>query len=938
MPTGVRQDKVQISVEINGKQVKNTISDLNKSYKQLNREIQHLTPGTEAFNKKAKEIQNIKGYLDNARNAIRGFSQAQGLMSKGFTLMKNAAKSFLATFLPLLALTEIINTIKAAFDMSQEVQNAKEEINLFTGDSGEQLEKTTASILGMSRTFDVEVNEVLQSGNAFMREFGLTSDETFSLIEKGLIATGNKGDEFLEQTREYSAQFSALGFTAEQTGAFIAGAIREGTFNDTAADSVKELGLRLGDLTKGQKEVLEQNFGKQFADQIASGEQSTATSLSQISTKLNEMREDGVNITPVIANIFGGPGENVGERFILSLSNIDKSFNDLIDTSNVYTRRQLEQLELEKELAAAQSELAYQLEGTGSFFQKVGTIISTFFVNVLSKSIQFFKYFPENWQIFKATAAEALNSVITRVENFINKVVDVLDVFDVIGNLELPKLEILKSADELESELQTQIDADRRAFAEQQEQKALSEAKKSGEAERLQRLRDQKRIAKEAGEAAAKEYEKAQRAIEDLRIEVMAEGQDKEITLLKLRTQREIEELKGSASQITEQRKLLLESQNQQIDDIRRKYIERREAEDLKAEKDLNAKKQKEYNEYLSALEEARKKESLLATNDAVSAVESGSNPETIDQELKARLLIAEQEFLEDKIELQNLYGLSNLEATQELENLKLAATQARITQEQALEEDKDRKRKELGRQLVESLVALDQALGERKLKKLEEQKEKELKAAEGNEAKQAKIEEKFQKLKEKQERNAALKKKAIAATTTIINTAQSIVKTGADLGYPAAIPFQIAAGVIGAINLATILAQTFAEGGFTGKALFGVKADRTGQRPVGLVHENEWVGPSWMTRHPVYGQQIAQLEAVRSRGFADGGFTTPSDEAVGAASSSTQSDILREEFTALRQDFNNMQFVTVWTERHTKANQDMQGDMNSRRALGNLN
>jgi len=42
----------------------------------------------------------------------------------------------------------------------------------------------------------------------------------------------------------------------------------------------------------------------------------------------------------------------------------------------------------------------------------------------------------------------------------------------------------------------------------------------------------------------------------------------------------------------------------------------------------------------------------------------------------------------------------------------------------------------------------------------------------------------------------------------TLINTAQSIVKTGANLGYPAAIPFQVAAGVIGGAQLAMIATQ----------------------------------------------------------------------------------------------------------------------------------
>lgn len=49
---------------------------------------------------------------------------------------------------------------------------------------------------------------------------------------------------------------------------------------------------------------------------------------------------------------------------------------------------------------------------------------------------------------------------------------------------------------------------------------------------------------------------------------------------------------------------------------------------------------------------------------------------------------------------------------------------------------------------------------------------------------------------------------KEMAAFQVVVNTAATIMKTGAELGYPAAIPFVIAAGIEGAVQLATILAK----------------------------------------------------------------------------------------------------------------------------------
>lgn len=61
---------------------------------------------------------------------------------------------------------------------------------------------------------------------------------------------------------------------------------------------------------------------------------------------------------------------------------------------------------------------------------------------------------------------------------------------------------------------------------------------------------------------------------------------------------------------------------------------------------------------------------------------------------------------------------------------------------------------------------------------------------------------------------------KAFNIFKTIIDTASAIVKTGAQLGYPAAIPFQVLAGIVGAAQLGIIAAQPipkFKRGGMVG-------------------------------------------------------------------------------------------------------------------------
>lgn len=62
-----------------------------------------------------------------------------------------------------------------------------------------------------------------------------------------------------------------------------------------------------------------------------------------------------------------------------------------------------------------------------------------------------------------------------------------------------------------------------------------------------------------------------------------------------------------------------------------------------------------------------------------------------------------------------------------------------------------------------------------------------------------------------------------------------------------------------------------FAGGGYTPGV--GVR------QAAGVVHGNEWVAPTSMKDHPIYGMQIAHMESIRRtmKGFADGGFSSQS-------------------------------------------------------------
>jgi hypothetical protein len=139
---------------------------------------------------------------------------------------------------------------------------------------------------------------------------------------------------------------------------------------------------------------------------------------------------------------------------------------------------------------------------------------------------------------------------------------------------------------------------------EQQKELADLEAKRFETEARIteQRIEFKKKIT-EFDVAQAAEILAIQQNLEDLRVEAMKEGMEKEIAEIELQTERKIEALTGSAEQIVEQEVLLEEIRLQQIQAIKDKYAAEQKAKDEKDKADelARAEKLKSEKERLAA-------------------------------------------------------------------------------------------------------------------------------------------------------------------------------------------------------------------------------------------------------------------------------------------------------------------------------------------------
>lgn len=355
------------------------------------------------------------------------------------------------------------------------------------------------------------------------------------------------------------------------------------------------------------------------------------------------------------------------------------------------------------------------------------------------------------------------------------------------------------------------------------------------------RNKDIKKIREDFAKEQLKMNMDAQRELEDAIASLMAEGQEKQKEALTTSYDRQIEDLR---LRLAQEKTLTVEARTTINDMII--AIEKKKQQDLdKLNATYDAKRIRE---------EAARNAQQLSTGESKEladlAKQYASSNLTKEQYEKEKLAISQKynrlafdadiKFLEDIIKNSGLQGeeLKNIE--KELAEKKVQYTLWADQQVIASEEKTAEKRKEIEKELKDARIQLAQeafngvvsimnSMFERRIQnidseitKIEEQKNADIEAATQSgatkeeieerkmaiEARAAKQTDKLEAKKRKEQNRQAKAQKAAAIIQSQIDTALSITKTASQLGFPAAIPFIVVAAAMGAIQLATIMAQ----------------------------------------------------------------------------------------------------------------------------------
>ncbi len=292
----------------------------------------------------------------------------------GKTLMGLLANPVVLTFLGIAAVGA---AVKWWYDYNKGLVEATRLTSDLTGKTGNDLKNFRNEVQATADTFGTDFESVLTAANNISQQFGISVDDALKLVQDGFTSGANANGKYLESLEEFPAYFKEAGVSAEGFIAITTQSSKMGIVSNKALDTIKEANIRLremSDATSGSLDAIGLN-SKEIQKQLADGTTTTFEVMQQVSGKLAEMPESSKVAGEAIANIFGGPGQDAGYKYLATLKDMSVNMDEVKEKAGEMGRLQEEQLQSQVELDNA---IAGLFDMTGGTFESMMTQAKTF--------------------------------------------------------------------------------------------------------------------------------------------------------------------------------------------------------------------------------------------------------------------------------------------------------------------------------------------------------------------------------------------------------------------------------------------------------------------------------------------------------------------------------------------------------------------------------
>jgi hypothetical protein len=352
------------------------------------------------FPKLSGTLGQVTGAIGGIQNGFANLSKSSGALSMSLGGIGIALTAFQAISA---IVGSLIEAARATKELSAQVTN-------FTQITGDELESVVATSQAIAVTYGKNVDDIVVAANSASKALGISFAQALDVVEIGFRKGADAQGQFLDNIKEFSVQFRDAGLSAEDFLRVSIAAANEGIFSNKGLDIVKDFGERIRQQTTSTKDALENALGKEFTtelfDNINNGSVTSGQAFGLITDKITETGIAGSQLQTVIANVFGGPGEDVGRDFIITLGDVLQSTDDVTLSTNLYQKQQEELFKVNEQLKI--SEVAYNttLATTGVEFE-IATAKGKIFLNsVLSGILSYFEQVPNRLNAYKKAFAE----------------------------------------------------------------------------------------------------------------------------------------------------------------------------------------------------------------------------------------------------------------------------------------------------------------------------------------------------------------------------------------------------------------------------------------------------------------------------------------------------------------------------------------------------
>ena len=187
------------------------------------------------------------------------------------------------------------------------------------------LSDITENLFTMESYFGYDAQEQLRAVKMLMDQFGVSSDEAFSMIIQGSQQGLDKNGDLLDSINEYAVHYQQLGYDADDFFNSLANGTASGTFSvDKLGDAMKEFGIR----TKDTADSTTEGFSligldaDEMREKFSQGGETARQATEDTLTALFQM-DDQVKMNQAGVDLFGTMWEDLGAAGVKALMDVN---------------------------------------------------------------------------------------------------------------------------------------------------------------------------------------------------------------------------------------------------------------------------------------------------------------------------------------------------------------------------------------------------------------------------------------------------------------------------------------------------------------------------------------------------------------------------------------------------------------------------------------